>query len=53
MTTMKLARRAIQLFSNDWVPKSTNRHNQRHWIASIRSLGDRWLLAKPINKPGP
>ena len=28
----------------------TNRHNQRQWIRSIRFLGDKWLLAKPINK---
>jgi hypothetical protein len=27
----------------------TNRHNQRAWVRSIRFLGDKWLLAKPIN----
>ena len=30
----------------------TNRHNQRAWIRSIRLLGDKWLLAKPINVKG-
>ena len=28
----------------------TNRHNQRAWVRSIRFLGDKWLLAAPINK---
>ena len=28
----------------------TNRNNQRQWIRSIRFLGDKWLLAKPLNK---
>ena len=30
----------------------TNRHNQRAWVRSIRFLGDKWLLAKPINAKG-
>ena len=29
--------------------RKTNRHNQRAWVRSIRLLGDKWLLAKPIN----
>ena len=30
--------------------RQTNRYNQRAWIRSIRFLGDKWLLANPINK---
>jgi hypothetical protein len=32
------------------VPVSTQRHNCRQWVKSIRILGDKWLLAKPINR---
>jgi hypothetical protein len=40
-----------QLFAVDHVPIHTQRHNQRQWVKSVRRLGDRWLLAKPINIP--
>lgn len=33
-----------QLFNSDYVPKSTNRHNQRQYIKSIRQLGNKWLI---------
>jgi hypothetical protein len=32
------------------VPVSTQRHNCRQWIKTIRILGDKWLLAKPIKR---
>jgi hypothetical protein len=34
-----------QLFAVD----HTQRHNQRQWVKSVRQLGDRWLLAKPLD----
>lgn len=45
MNTQTL-RRLRQLF-NCGVP-SIDRHNQRQWVRSVRHLGDRWLLAKPM-----
>jgi hypothetical protein len=39
-----------ELFNVDYVPRSTNRHNQRQWIKSVRALGDSWLLAKHIER---
>jgi hypothetical protein len=33
-----------QLFNVDYVPRSTNRHNQKQYIKAIRLLGDRWLI---------
>jgi hypothetical protein len=39
-----------RLFSNPLAPESTNRHNQKAWVKSIRTLGDKWLLAKPVEK---
>mgnify|MGYP007004370040 FL=1 len=29
---------------------SIDRHNQRAYVKSIRFLGDRWLLAKKVEK---
>ena len=50
MTTTQLARRAVRLYNCDMVPKRVNRHNQLQWIASVRRLGDKWLLAVPIKR---
>ena len=38
-----------KLFNVDYVPNSTNRHNQRQYIKALRILGDKWLT-HPHNK---
>lgn len=43
-------RHVRQLFNVDHVPRHINRHNQRQWTRSVRFLGDKWLLAKPVEK---
>lgn len=30
--------------------KHIDRHNQRAWVRAIRMLGNKWLLAKPMEK---
>lgn len=35
-----------QLFNVQYVPRSTNRHNQKQYIKAIRLLGDKWLIHK-------
>ena len=50
MSRITLARRAIKLFSSDYVPLRTNKFNRRAWLKSVDMLGKRWLLAEPINK---
>lgn len=42
--TMQLMRRAVQLFSSPYVPRSTNKHNRAAWLRSVQHLGDRWVL---------
>ena len=42
-------RRVRRMFNSDMVSRSTNRHNQRAWVRSVRLLGRQWLLAQPIN----
>lgn len=37
-----------QLFNTQGVDVRINRHNQRQWVRSVRHLGDKWLLAKPV-----
>ena len=39
-----------QLFNTDGVDKRINRHNQRQWVRSVRYLGDKWLLAKHVQR---
>jgi hypothetical protein len=43
----RLLTRVRKHFNSDMVPASTNRHNARQWVRSVRLLGDRWLLAQP------
>jgi hypothetical protein len=42
--------RVRSLYCVDGVPVSTQRHNMREWIKSIRFLGDKWLLAKQVKR---
>ena len=41
--------RARRLFVNDMTPTHTSRHNIRAWVASVRYLGNSWLLAQPLD----
>tara|TARA_R110000868_G_scaffold12616_3_gene59921 strand:- start:921 stop:1133 length:213 start_codon:yes stop_codon:yes gene_type:complete len=50
MTQMQLARHALKLWNVPHVPKSVNRSNARKWIKSVTLLGDKWLLAKKIER---
>jgi hypothetical protein len=43
-------RKVRQLFYVDGVPTSIQRHNCKQWIRSVRFLGDKWLLATPVEK---
>lgn len=42
--------KARRLWALPDVPASTARHNMRTWARAVRRLGDRWLLAKPIER---
>lgn len=41
---------ARRLFQIDGVPTHTQRHNIRGWVRSVRHLGNKWLIATPINR---
>lgn len=43
-------RRVRKLFAVDYIPRHTQRHNQREWVRAVRRLGDKWLIAKSINR---
>lgn len=45
-----LLRRARRHFSSDLVPMHVNRANRLAWVRSLRFLGSRWLLAKPLER---
>jgi hypothetical protein len=46
-TALSMARRLFQI---DGVPSHTQRHNIRSWVRSVRYLGDKWLIANPMDK---
>lgn len=35
-------------FCSEFLSREANRRLQRKWVASVRQLGDKWLLAKPM-----
>lgn len=45
----RFLKRVRQHFSSDLVPAHINRANQRKWVKAVRQLGDKWLLANPVN----
>ena len=45
-----LLKRVREHFDRPYIERHIVRHNIRSWVASIRYLGDKWLLANPINK---
>jgi hypothetical protein len=50
MQTEQLRRKARQLYNNKLVSQEVNQYNQRKWVRSVLQLGDKWLVAKPIEK---
>ncbi|CAB4130609.1 hypothetical protein UFOVP133_5 [uncultured Caudovirales phage] len=46
----KILKQARCLWNVDNVSRETNRANQRKWVRSLRMLGDKWLLAKPMER---
>jgi hypothetical protein len=50
MTVGELRRKARRIYNNDMVPDHINQHNQRKWVRAVLRLGDRWLIAHPIER---
>lgn len=49
----RMLKHVRELFNVECVPRHTNRHNQRQWVRSVRTLGDRWLLAQHVERKDP
>lgn len=43
-------RHVRKLFNNPHIPVQHNRSYQRQWVRQIRFLGDKWLLAKHVER---
>jgi hypothetical protein len=46
----KLLKHTRELFKSYDVPEQVRREYRRKWIRSVRLLGDKWLLAQPVQK---
>ncbi len=49
---VRMLRHVRKLWNVAYMPREINRANQRKWVRSVRVLGDRWLLAKHIERKG-
>jgi hypothetical protein len=47
---VKMLRHVRELWNSPLVTREINRANQRKWIRQVRILGDRWLLAKNVER---
>lgn len=47
---VKLLRMARKLWDVDFAPPQINRANMLKWARSAHNLGDRWLLAKYVQR---
>lgn len=45
-----LLRRARQHFVHSMAPRHIQRANMRSWVRALRMLGDKWLLARPMER---
>lgn len=45
-----LLKHARKLWNVRHVPREINRSNALKWARAVYRLGDRWLIAKPIQK---
>ena len=50
MNTEELRRKARQLYNNKLVSEDVNQYNQRKWVRSVLRLGDKYLLAKKVER---
>ena len=50
MQTEQLRRKVRQLYNNKQVPQEVNQYNQRKWVRAVLKLGDKWLVAKQIQR---
>jgi len=50
MKTEQLRKKARQLYNNKQAPIEVNQHNQRKWVRSVLTLGEKWLLAKQVQR---
>ena len=46
----KLLKMARRLWNSEVVPRDINRVNQIKWAKSVTRLGDKWLLAKHVER---
>ena len=47
---IRMLKHVRQLWNVPFVPQEINRANQRKWVQSVRRLGDKWLLARHIER---
>jgi hypothetical protein len=46
----KMLRHVRELWNSPLASREINRANRRKWIRSVRMLGDKWLLAKYVER---
>lgn len=46
----KLLKIARRLWDSPFVSRELNRRNQLHWARAAHRLGDKWLLAKYVER---
>ena len=48
--TPALLRRAVRNYTSPFVPLALNKRNRREWLRAWAALGDKALIAKPLER---
>ena len=46
----ELLKTSRKLWNVDYMPRDINRANQLKWAQAVCKLGNKWLLAQPVEK---
>ena len=49
-TLQQLRNRARENWNSDLVPAAVNQANQRKWVRAVLMLGEKWILAQPVQR---
>lgn len=50
MSNYQLAKRAVRLFTSEYVDKPINRANQRRWLIAVKALGNKWKFIDHVQR---
>jgi hypothetical protein len=48
--TVAALRMAVRNWNSEYVSREVNKANRRAWLRAVAMLGDKWVLAQPVER---